>query len=85
MRTKLDPYGHALDTADKVGTQSFHRSGRFHILDIFEHLEFKAREVGSEAKVFADPERNMRIGIAREVELERFVENVLVAIGGGIV
>ena len=70
MRSKLHPYRHALDTAHKVGTQSFQRAGRFHILDVFEqyteyHLELEAGEVGSEAKVLANPERNMWIGVRR--------------------
>jgi hypothetical protein len=47
------------------------------------HLEFKAREVGAEAEVLADPERKMRIRITFDSEPERFIENVLVAVGRG--
>jgi hypothetical protein len=42
------------------------------------HLEFKAREVGAEAEVLADPERKMRIRITFDNEHKRFIENLLV-------
>ena len=87
---KLHSHRHALDAANEVRTEALKSSGRFHILDVFQqraenHLEFKAREVGTEAEVLADAERKMRVRITFDVELERFILNVLVAAGRGVI
>src|SRR5271165_2792559 len=90
MRTKLHPHRHMFDTADKAGTQTLDWTGRLHIFDPLQqapkdYLQLEARDVGAEAEVLANSEGNVRVRIARDVELERLFEDVLVAIGRGIV
>ena len=44
--------------------------------------QFEPREIGPEAEMLADTERDVRVGIARDVELERLLENIFVAMDG---
>ena len=45
------------------------------------HRDLEARQAGAEAEVGAEAERHVLVGRAGDVEAERIVEHVLVAVG----
>jgi len=62
--------------ADNTSTQSGHRPGDLSVFEPAEQgvkngFELQSGEMGAEAKVLADPEAEMVVGLTIDVELER--------------
>src|SRR5215472_12829225 len=80
---------HVLDAADEAGAQAGNRTRQLRVLHSFDYLaedcfQLQPREVGPEAEMLADSERDVRIRVAPDVEFERFVEHFLVTVRRGI-
>src|SRR5208282_4971695 len=77
---------HVLDTADEARAQPRHWSRQFCVLEAFrkrckDHFQFQPRQIRPETEMLTDSECQMRVRIAADVELERLIENILVAVG----
>jgi hypothetical protein len=81
----LEANRQVLDAPDEAGTQAFHRTRQFGerkpLRELTEdNLQLEPREVSPEAEVLADSERYVQVWIAPDVEIERLVEDLFVAI-----
>ena len=74
------------DAANKTGPHPLDRSGEFDRIEslgqLSKHrLQFKPREVGAQAIVFANAKGQVRVRLAADIEPVRIFKNFIVAIG----
>src|SRR5258708_24853795 len=85
-RGRCEDDRHAFDAVDEVRPQPGWWSSQLNVREppeqlLEHHSDFLARKARTEAEVFAEPERQVFVGRAADVEAVRLGKDVLVAIG----
>ena len=89
-RTRRPLHRHVLDAADEVRQQPLRLTGQLHVGHARDQLgedelQLHAGQVGAQAEVrTAAAERDVRVRVARDVEDERVVPHLFVAVGGDV-